>query len=298
MKKALPFSPLVVALLLALLAAGRPTYGQPGVLFQDDFNDGDDVGWSVVEGTWTVVDGVYVGPDPGGWNLVAKSIAGEDWWDDYTFEGRFKLEAGAHEATLLFRVQWALPGVNNGRFYQIANGGGWINLAETFGSLGGNNITGLKDVPYSFDVETWYDFKVVLNGPSIEYYIDENLVMSYDGLTSYPTGKIGLKTGHAGPVYYDDILVYSGIPTPTPTPTPTPAPTPTATATATPTATPTPPPGPPGVGGIVELRTDTDAPPAVSESSANSIALMVLLGLSGTAVLGAGTWYARRRWPR
>ncbi len=209
MNKALRFSPLLVVVLFVLLTAGRPTYGQPAALFQDDFNDGDDVGWSVVEGTWTVVGGVYVAPDPGGWNLVAKSIAGEDWWGDYTFEGRFMLVAGRYEATLLFRVQWALPGVNHAEFYQIAIGLEAATLAETYGVQGGANITILESAPYSIEADTWYRFKIVLDGPNMEYYVDDQLVMSSDGLNSYSTGKIGLKTGHYGEAYFDDISVYS-----------------------------------------------------------------------------------------
>jgi hypothetical protein len=276
-----------VAVVGALLMADMPgASGEPAVLFQDDFNDGDDVGWSVVEGTWTVVDGVYVGPDPGGWNLVARSIAGEDWWGDYTFEGRFMIEPGAHEATLLFRVQWVLPGISHGEFYQIVNGLGGLTLHEIYGVQGGGNAIYLEFVPLSLDENTWYSFRIVLNGPSMEYYIDGNLVMSYDGLTSYSTGKIGLKTAHYGEAYFDDILVYSGPPSPTPT------------ATATPTPTPTP---MPGVGGMVEIQVRgsdsavgsvADAPGA---SSRRNYVAIAALAAPAVVILIVGASYARRR---
>jgi hypothetical protein len=269
---------LVVVVVLVLLAAGRATHAEPGVLFQDDFSDGDDVGWSVVEGAWTVVDGVYVAPDPGGWNLVVKSIAGEDWWGDYTFEGRFMLEpCAACGATLLFRVQWALPGVNHGEFYQIANWVGSVQLGEAYGVQGGPNIIGREPVPYSLEADTWYSFRIVLNGPSMQYYIDDNLAMSYDDLTSYSGGKIGLKTAHDGQAYFDDILVYSGAPPPTPAP---------------------------AVGGMVEMQVHGSAAGVDSAAgSSGGSAARSYLGLAGAVALGviavaAGAWYTRRRWVR
>jgi hypothetical protein len=55
------------------------------------------------------------------------------------------------------------------------------------------------------------------------------------------------------------------------------------------TSTPTPPPGPPAVGGIVELRTDSDAP---SERSASSAPLPIGASVAlGLLVLGAGGLY-------
>jgi hypothetical protein len=196
----------LISLVLAFLATAGGVYAD-ATLFQDDFNDGDDDGWTQIEGTWTVVDGVYVAPNPGGWNRVAKSVAGDESWDDYTFEGRFMLGQNSHEATLLFRVQDIGTGVNNGRFYQIANRASGAILAETIGRTGGHNIIVHKTASYNIGFEQWHDFRVVLKGPKMEYYVDNDLVMTYDGLTNYLTGKIGMKTGHRGPSYFDDIKV-------------------------------------------------------------------------------------------
>ena len=78
----------------------------------------------------------------------------------------------------------------------------------------------------------------------------------------------------------------------TPLPT-TPTPTPTATATSTPKGTPTntPTPGPAPVGGIAEL------PDAAQPShSSQPYAAIAAAAAAGVVVLGAGSWYARRRW--
>jgi hypothetical protein len=45
------------------------------------------------------------------------------------------------------------------------------------------------------------------------------------------------------------------------------------------------------VGGIAEIRTHTDAPPAASRGSDDSALLMVVLGLGAVLVLGAGGLY-------
>ena len=50
------------------------------------------------------------------------------------------------------------------------------------------------------------------------------------------------------------------------------------------------------VGGMVELRTESGAPPATSEGSDDSNALMAMMGVGATVALAAGGWYARRRW--
>ena len=101
-----------------------------------------------------------------------------------------------------------------------------------------------------------------------------------------------LLTGLSGPV---GIALDVGPPTPTPTPTATPTPTP------PPAATPTPTPGP-AVGGIVEIQVngsgsavDSAADSPAGSSAPNHVALA---GLAAAALvaLGAGAWYARRRW--
>ena len=61
-----------------------------------------------------------------------------------------------------------------------------------------------------------------------------------------------------------------------------------------------PPPGPPAVGGIVELRSGASEPAAAGPGSSGRdyFAPVAVAVAAGAIALGAGGWWARRRWLR
>jgi type 1 fimbria pilin len=64
----------------------------------------------------------------------------------------------------------------------------------------------------------------------------------------------------------------------------------------TPPPTPPPTPGPPGIGGIVDVVSDADAPAEASGSSSNNYLPIAAVIAGAIMALAVGGWYARRRW--
>lgn len=181
------------------------------IFFQDDFNDGNADGWTVIEGTWEVEDGAYKGS-----GVDARSIAGDWFWADYIYEGKFKFDPfdpdDEREATVLFRVQGASPGENQGRYYQIAHHPGpslpWPIPNVILFRVGNGLAIPLDGGRYNLTSGTWYNFKLVIVGETLRYYINDDLVLEREGLNDYPNGKIGVKA-YRSTAYFDDIVVRS-----------------------------------------------------------------------------------------
>ncbi len=177
------------------------------VLWSDDFNDGNDDGWQVIEGTWAVVDSAYRGEHPGD----GRSIAGDSTWTNYTYEGKFKFDSlSPYEATVMFRVQDAASGPNNGHYYEFAN---YIGLDRIELWKISNGATSLASVSWSFDADIWYRFELEVWGPFVRYFINDSLALQYDALTDFDHGKIGVKA-FISTSWFDDLVV-SSIPEPT-----------------------------------------------------------------------------------
>jgi len=185
----------------------RTFSGTRPVLFQDSFDDGDAAGWSVVEGSWSVRNGTYVGS-----GADARAVAGDSTWTDVIYEGRFMFDSSdAREASLLFRVQDAFAGENNGHYYQIANytffnsfWGGNVALHR----IGDGTIDGLQVVTFNLSAGQWYNFRLELNGGTVKYYLDGAMVLSQSGLFDYSQGRIGIKAYYSTS-HFDDIVVES-----------------------------------------------------------------------------------------
>jgi len=139
------------------------------------------------------------------------------------------------------------------------------------------------------------------------YLICEDLT-STDRVQTYPTSGSGTVSHPPYGVCYERTLTTPGgsengldfynciPPTPTPTPTPTFTATPTKTSTPTPTKTPN---GQQGVGGVVRLPPAAVAAEAGAASEGSGWPVESYAALAGAVVaIGAGGWYARRRWLR
>jgi hypothetical protein len=103
-------------------------------------------------------------------------------------------------------------------------------------------------------------------------------------------------TGNAHVWQVVDMIFVSPLPPATETPTPTLPPTATPTRTPTPMPTPTP---RPGVGGVQEMPDAAGGAAATSTGSSGSSLPYAAIAGAGMAVVlavGAGGWYARRRW--
>ncbi len=206
-----------LVVLLAMLIPVGSVSGETEVLFEDDFEDGNTDGWTLVEGDWEVLDGRYRGKTTTGFNTSSITVAGDTTWTDYTYEGQFKLDQGIdrQEASILFRLTEIGLGLNQGRYYQITNypdnseNESWVGL----NLIDNGTITALGTVAYHASLYQWRSFKLAVNETHLAYYIDNELVMSSDALTAYSGGKIGLKSAHYDvPIYFDDLRVTRELP--------------------------------------------------------------------------------------
>ncbi len=149
------------------------------VLFSDDFADASQ--WAPQAGTWGVADGEYV--QSSGTTTDARSIitdAYERGWDNYTLELDARKLSGSEGFLVGFGAGasndfywWNLGGWNNTRsVLQRANGG---SANEVVAREGESIVTGQD-----------YHVEVVVDGRSVELYLDGELQMSW----SEPTPQV------------------------------------------------------------------------------------------------------------
>jgi hypothetical protein len=255
---------------LGLLAIGFALWGgvaqtEPYVLFQDDFNDGDANGWTVLSGNWFVDNYEYVEDWTEQWGAHV-TTAGDPTWQDYVYEARVMVQQ-PKEGGLAFRVS---PDDLSGYATVIRPEAGDALLMKYWNFLTGSHIW-LMSTPFSSSLNTWYSVRVVVEGDAISVYVDDALIL-WATDSEFPTGKVGFYQAESV-ARYDDAIV---------------------TTAYEPTHTPTPGPGP--VGGIVE---DPQLEPAGAPSGGGSSVSYPLAiagaAAGGTILLAAGGWYARRR---
>ncbi|CAK4853276.1 unnamed protein product [Aphanomyces euteiches] len=171
------------------------------VLFQDDFNDGNANGWTSTSGTWSVISSAYSGTANSG---LSYSVAGDPAWTDYTLEAKVNVTnnvGGNKDAGLVFRytdvndyyVLYLKNNDNTGRKMEIVKVVGGVKTSLTFANP-------------SIAPDTFYTYKIVLNGTSIQAYKDGTLVLSTTD-SSFSSGKIGARVFANTNARYDDILV-------------------------------------------------------------------------------------------
>jgi outer membrane protein assembly factor BamB len=197
-------------------SCGIPSYwlvNWTSILFQDDFNDGNDIGWTRVKGTWNVVNGVYEQSDPF-YNCTVDyiSVAGNVNWVDYTLEADVRnIVNDSQSMSLVFRY---IPNASvplGGEFYRVmlegqnayieyANGwdGCWVNHTEAGWEI-------LASTPFNYDPLAWHHLKVEVTGPNIKFWVDGALVLtaSDNRLTH---GKIGLLSNTK--TQFDNVIVH------------------------------------------------------------------------------------------
>lgn len=185
--------------LLVVLAGGRATYGQPGVLFQDDFNDGNADGWYVLEGDWRVVNYEYMDDRVGAGYRMDVTTVGSPTWADYVYEAQVLLEQ--REGGLAFRVS---DDSRSGYMTTIRPHlqDALLMKAWDFPSM---SHVYLDQVAFSASYNTWYTMKVVVEGSDMTVYVDDQPILSATD-AEFAAGKIGLYQVKSI-ARYDNVLV-------------------------------------------------------------------------------------------
>lgn len=168
----------------------------PLPLVDDDFQDGDSLGWTPAGGSWSVVDEAgaraYRQSSPA--SSESTSLAGHPTWDDHEISATLRLhDAGA--AGLVARLTDAdnhytlLARVSDQRLVLLKRVAG---LATT-----------LAELPWDFAVDETFRLRLALRGAHLAAYVDDIQAFTlYD--TSLAAGRAGLRTVGAR-CSFDDI---------------------------------------------------------------------------------------------
>ncbi len=179
----------------------------------DNFNDGNDNGWTPIQGKWSVKNGKYIQEDikwttTTTYETYTRSFFGEVDWENYVYEAKVRIEKGGELAPIIgifFRVT---EKSEKGDYYyfrldaRAAEGPALIKSPNTI-------IIENKSKPCKLNQD--YILKIEVNGDSIRCYIDDKLEIEAQD-KSFTKGAIGVGTFNAEG-HFDDVTVNGkGIP--------------------------------------------------------------------------------------
>jgi hypothetical protein len=173
----------------------------------DDFNDGNDNGWSQVQGKWSVKDKEYFQEDtkfPSTATLETyhRSFFGDVNWTDYTIQAKVRMVGGGETAAIVgifFRVT---EKSDKGNYYYFR-----LDARATDGPalIKAPNIMLLENKPKPFKVDQNFVLKVEVTGDNFKCYIDDKLEMEVND-RSFEKGAIGVGTFNTTG-FFDDVSV-------------------------------------------------------------------------------------------
>jgi hypothetical protein len=167
-----------------------PTPTPGGSLLTDDF--------SVDLSKWTAVSGCAI--ESGELSLnnsgYMESVSGSGW-TNYTVECDVNIKAVA--AGINFRVKDS----NNFYMWQVSNS---VNKLRLHKKVSGT-FTVIKEVAYTFNLNTVYHIKIVASGSTISTYVGGVLIDTTTD-TTFITGKVGFRQGSTEHAHIDNVNVY------------------------------------------------------------------------------------------
>jgi len=179
------------------------------VLFSDDFEDGNSDGWSVITGTWEVVQDstgnyMYRGK-ANSWGLVT---TGSENWKNYALEFKAKgieslQQAGANDFMAAnVRINLGATGCQRYVAHLHFGSGGSVQSGK-YGKTCSKDWAGQ---PYQIKLDEWYLVRYEAVGSTLKLYINDKLI-SVDIDNELSAGYIGLSLGQDDIAYFDDVRV-------------------------------------------------------------------------------------------
>jgi pectate lyase len=294
----IPLAGATVVATVAVFAAVIPS-ASAATLFSDDFQDGNNSGWSKSGGEWAVVtDGSLALRQSKLDSELARQFAGSTSWTNYSVQARVKPLAFDGSARY---VGIAARASGSTTFYRLA----LLNTNRVeLQAVNSGSVTVLGAVSRTVSTGTWYTLRINVSGTSISGFVDGAQVGSASN-SMEDAGRIGLQTFHAT-ASFDDVLVSDSTTSPptqsTTSSTSTSRP-PTSTTTSRPPTNPPPPPPPPGGlvgwatqgggttgGGSAAATTVTSSSAlssAVSGSTARVVRISGTISCSGMITVGS-----------
>src|SRR6185503_5062111 len=182
-------------------------------LFSDNFQDGDQAGWSRSGGTWTVVTDGSLVLRQSGTSADSRARAGSTTWTDYSVQARVKPIAfggAGRYVAILARAE------NVNHFYYIAlQNGNQLVLAKR----DGDTSTTLASRTFTVATGTFYTLRLDVRGSSLSGSVNGGTPMTAND-SQFTAGNIGGATFFASGSFDDFVVTsLSGAVNPPPTPT-------------------------------------------------------------------------------
>jgi hypothetical protein len=204
---------LVSVLVLTLQLKAEAAPAAPAALFSDDFDDGNDDGWTVQAGDWSVIPEyshyrvVYPGSGTGSRRSYYSTMTSTTW-TDYAIQARVKVETPtANDRWGMLMVRWQ----DSDNYYYLAfQGDGRLRIRKYVG--GSSSTMGTVDPGLSRD--TWYTLTLEVSGatsPTLRAYLGNTAVLTVTDTTGSPftTGTCALGS-YQGTAQFDDVVVTEG----------------------------------------------------------------------------------------
>ncbi len=204
---------LTVSILLTSLV-GADTHA--GTVFHDDFDNGNDDGWTTTFGTWDPSPGwmevVELEPAPplGGDHVYA--YAGDATWTDYTYDLDLTFGTGITEFYVAFRANPLTVlsgGVGEQYVISVDGDNDLVRLRYTTAT----GPTTVQTTPFVLLDQTTYHMTIQIDGNEAMVWVDDNLLLSYTFAGNdpiYASGLIGVGyKSDEGPdgAWFDNVVV-------------------------------------------------------------------------------------------
>ena len=201
-------------------------FASPTFALIDDFNDGKDDGWTVIQGEWKVRDGKYCQDDMA-WTTTAtnetyqRSFFGDVNWSNYTVEVDLTITDPGDTAAIAGIFVRVTEKSAEGQYYffridlRPANAPAAVEAPNM--AFDGVNATaeGARNPDFVAleEAEVEYHLKVVAEGDNFLYYVDDELIMDItDEVDPFLKGAVGVGTFDCGASFDNFQVNGQGVP--------------------------------------------------------------------------------------
>ncbi|MFC3799328.1 family 16 glycoside hydrolase [Cohnella sp. GCM10012308] len=172
-------------------------------IFGEDFEAGYAAGWTLAGGTWSVAtDGTKVYNQSSTTSASAIAYAGQTSLQNYTVSA--KVKADAFDSGNYAGVGLVARRVDSNNYYVFM----YYKITNTLKitKVSGGVATDLISTAYSLNTGTWYDFKAVANGSTLELWVNGTKQLTTTD-TAIASGQFGLYA-HRANAKFDNVLQY------------------------------------------------------------------------------------------
>jgi hypothetical protein len=169
--------------------------------YTNNFDEGSQQIWIVIGNEAKPIGGAY---EVNGNPIVVTLLPGSDAWQDYSLTAKVKIVSGKGDFGIVARAS------EDCRFYLLQYVENYVRIVRFDGGECSSEhhirvVTAV--VPYEIHLETWYTFRVDVQGTKITGYVDGVQVISTED-ASYSHGKVGFRA-NATQMLFDDMKVVS-----------------------------------------------------------------------------------------